>query len=184
MTIHDGLDGSGGHSIFNQKGSSETNNLIMYMFRVANLKTARGEVLWENPSHASSSSCRPVMLLMGKETRKNCEIVADLQRERQGVQFKVDHLNKSIDVLVHAKMSMIDGKMHTIVSGLGGAFCCLCTMSKEQCHDADFVSSGFKVDRSLEDTLQICDDGMHLAENRNKYGYDQRKGVTQLPITT
>ena len=184
MTLHDGLDGSGGHSIFNQKGSIETNNIIMFMFRIENLKTVYGEVLWENPSHASSSSCRPVMLLMGKETRENCEVVADLQKERQGVKFSVDHLNKSINVEVHAKMSMIDGKMHTTISGLGGAFCCLCTKSKEQCHDVDFISSGFKVDRSLEDTLEICEKDMHLEENRKKEDYDVRKGVTQLPITT
>ena len=88
-----------------------------------------GEVLWENPSHASFSSCRPVMLLMRKETRENCEIVADLQKKRQGVQFSVNHIKKPIKVEVHAQMSMIHGKMHTIVSRLGGAFCCLCTKS-------------------------------------------------------
>ena len=70
LTLHDGLDGSGGHSIFNQKGSEETNNIIMFMFRVENLKTVNGDVIWENPSHASSSSCHPVMLLMGKDPGK------------------------------------------------------------------------------------------------------------------
>ena len=34
LNIHDGLDGSGGHSFFNQVGSIETNNIIMYMFRI------------------------------------------------------------------------------------------------------------------------------------------------------
>ena len=178
MTLHGGLDGSGGHSIFNQKGSIQTNNIIMFMFHIKNLKTVNGEVLWENPSHASSSSCRPVMLLFGKETCENCEVVADLQKERQGVKFLVDHLNKSISVKVNAKMSMIDGKMHTTISGLGGTFCCLCTKSKEQCHNVDFISSGFKVDRSLEDTLEICEKDMHLEENRKKEDYDVRKGVT------
>ena len=186
MTIHDGLDGSGGHSIFNQKGSIDTNNIIMYMFRIENLKTDNDEMLWENPSHASSSSCRPVMLMTGKETRQNCEVVANLQKERQGAMFSVfsHHSNKSIKVQVHAKMSMIDGKMHTIISGLGGAFCCLCTKSKEQCHDVDIISSGFKVDRSLDDTLDICENNLHLEENRKKEDYDVRRGVTQEPITT
>ena len=41
LTIHDGLDGSGGHSIFNQKGSAETHNIIMYMFRVEKLKKSK-----------------------------------------------------------------------------------------------------------------------------------------------
>lgn len=149
MTVHDGLDDSGGHSIFNQVGSSETSNIIMFMFCVENLKTVNGEVLWENPSHASSSACRPVMLLMGKETRENCEIVTDLQKERQGATFTVNHFNKPINVEVQAKMPMKDGKMHSCISGLGGAFCCLCTYSKEQCKDADCIKSGFRIDRSL-----------------------------------
>lgn len=184
MTLHDGLDGSGGHSIFNQVGSDETNNIIMFMFRIENLKTVNGEVLWENPSHASSSACRPVMLLMGKETRENCDIVTDMQKERQGASFNVNHGNKRIDVEVQAKMSMIDGKMHSCLSGLGGAFCCLCTYSKEQCKDTDCIKSGFRIDRTLEDTLQICEQELHLEGNRKTGDYGERKGVTQEPITT
>ena len=64
---------------------------------------------------------------MGKETRENCEFVSTLQKERQDVQFSVNHLGKDINVHVHAKMSMIDGKMHSCISGLGGAFCFLCS---------------------------------------------------------
>ena len=65
---------------------------------------ANGNILWENPAHASSSSCRPVMLLMGKETPDNCEIVTSIQSERQGAQFTVNHNKNLIDVHVHAKM--------------------------------------------------------------------------------
>ena len=183
MTLHDGLDGSGGHSIFNQKGSTETNNIIMHMFHVVNLKTSNGEMIWENPSHASSSSCRPVMLLMGKESRENCEIVADIQKERKDSQFIVQHFNKSINVKVNATMSMVDGKLHSLVTGLGGAFCCLCTYSKEQCNNSDCISTGFKINRSLEQTLAICETGIHRPENRKTGDYDDRKGVTQDPIT-
>ena len=185
MTLHDGLDGSGGHSIFNQVGSTDTNNIIMFMFRIENLKTVNGDILWENPSHASSSSCRPVMLLMGKETRENCEIVPELQKERQGAKFSVTNSNKKpVEVEVTAKMSMIDGKMHTCISGLGGAFCCLCTYSKEQCRDQNNITTGFKIDRTLADTLEICEQDLHLEGNRKKGDYDVRKGVTQEPITT
>ena len=74
------------------------------------------------------------------------------------------------------KMSMIDGKMHTAISGLGGAFCCLCNI--------DIISSGFKVNRSVDDTLKICEKNLHLEENRKKEDYDIRKGETQVPITT
>ena len=106
LTIHDGLDGSGGHSIFNQKHSTETHNIVMFMFRVVNMKTSEGQVVWENPSHASSSSCRPIMLLMGKETRENCGIVSQLQEERKGCQFIIQHFNNPVNVKVNATMSM------------------------------------------------------------------------------
>ena len=177
MTLHDGLDGSGGHSIFNQVGSTETNN--MYMFRIENLKKTNGEILCQNPSHASSSSCRPVMLLMGKETRDNCQIVSQIQQERQGARFSVEHLDKSINIEVDATMSMVDGKLHSLVTGLGGAFCCLCTYSNEQCKNTDSITSGFKIDRSLEQTLEICEKDLHLEQNRKQGDYDVRKGVTQ-----
>ena len=150
FTLHDGLDGSGGHSIFNQKGSAETSNIIMYMFRVGNLKQPNGEVIGENPSHASSSSCRPIMLLMAKETRENCQIVADIQEERKNCQFVVQHFNKQINFKVNASLSMVDGKLHSTITGLGGAFCCLCTYSKKKCNDVDYISSSLKIDRSLE----------------------------------
>ena len=52
LTIRDGLDESGGHSILNQKGSAETRNIIMYMFCVDELKRASGEMIWETFSHA------------------------------------------------------------------------------------------------------------------------------------
>ena len=70
MKLHDGLDGSGGHSVFNQKGSTETNNIIMYMFLIEHLKTATGELVWQNPSHASSSSCRPIHVIDGKREQR------------------------------------------------------------------------------------------------------------------
>ena len=103
LTLHDGLDGSGGHSIFNQAGSTQTHNIIMHMFQIENIKNSLSEVLWEYPSHVSSNSCRPVVLLMGKETRKNCEIVASIKKERKNAKFSVDYQGKSLNVIVDAR---------------------------------------------------------------------------------
>ena len=59
--LHEDFVESGGHSIFNQKGLTETNNIIMYMFRIENLKKPNGEIIWENPSHPFSS-CHPIVV--------------------------------------------------------------------------------------------------------------------------
>ena len=58
--------------------------------------------------HASSSSCHPLMLLVHKETRENCEIVSSIQKERQGAQFPIRYHDKSVSVEVDVKMSMVD----------------------------------------------------------------------------
>ena len=183
LKVHDGLDGSGGHSIFNQKGNVETNNIIMYMFRFEKLETEDGQQLWRNKLHASASACHPVMLLMGKESYENCRIVSTLQEERQNCSFTISYLGRSITVYIHAEMSMIDGKLHSLLSGLNGAFCCLCSYDENQCNDLDYIKSGFPIDRSLEGTMEICDQDLHLVINRKKGDYKIRKGVTQIPIT-
>ena len=77
----------------------------------------------------------------------------------------------------------MDGKLHSLLIGLGGAFCCLCSSSESVCNDVEFISAGFVVDRSLEQTWEICNENLHLQENRKTGDYEVRKGVTQKPIT-
>ena len=82
------------------------------------------------------------MLLMGKETYENCEIVAKVQRERAKVDFILNDFGHQIKVVTVTKMSMVDGKLHTLLTGTGGAFCCfLCCASEEQCNDKNYISS-------------------------------------------
>ena len=123
------------------------------------------------------------MVLMGKETRENCQIVAELQRERKNSEISLDYFDNSIECKIHANMSMVDGKLHTLLSGLGGAFCCICSYDKEQCNKIECINAGFKIDRSLQETLEICSENLHLKKNRKTGDYEKRKGVTQEPIT-
>ena len=95
LKIHDGLDASGSHSIFNQKGSADTNNIIMYMFR-AQIITSADKVLWENQYPGSTDSCQPLALFMGKETFDNCSFVSQIQRERANLTFSLDIFGRTI----------------------------------------------------------------------------------------
>lgn len=106
--------------------------------------------------------------------------MSQVQLERQGAKFSLDYMENHIAVEVNAKMSMVDGKFHSLVTGLGCAFCCLCTYSKEECSLSSNISQGFKINRSLEQTLKICEQDLHRASG----DYEKRKGVTQEPITT
>lgn len=185
VNLHDGLDGSGGHSIFNQKGNAATNNIIMYMFRVESIIDAKNKKkVYENSLHCSENSARPVMLIMGKESRENITVAAKAQMERRNTKFTITHNNKEINATVNAQMSMVDGKLDTLMGGYGGAYCTLCTSSKENCHDIKLIKAGFKIDRTLENTLEVVEKGFHLEENREKDDYSVRFGITQEPITT
>ena len=119
LMIHDGIDGSGSHSIFNQKNNEKTSNILMYMFRAEKITDESGTVIWSNPKSGSASACRPLMLLLGKENHENLEIVEKVQKERNNLTFEVTYNNHPIQVNVQGCMSMIDGKMRTILSGKG-----------------------------------------------------------------
>ena len=124
------------------------------------------------------------MLIMGKESRENIKVAATTQLERQNAKFTVTHNDQQINATVKAKMSMVDGKLDTLMGGYGGAYCTPCTNSKEDCHDVKQIKAGFTIDRTLENTLDVVERNLHLEENRKKDDYDIRMGITQEPITT
>ena len=87
---------------------------------------------------------------------------------------------------------MIDAKMRGLLSGLGGAFCLLCTVSKDSaCGRSENnlpvdCENFFTINRSEEittnDYRRLSDD--HGAVKRKKGDYDDRKGLTQRPTVS
>ena len=79
----------------------------------------------------------------------------------------------------------MDGKAGKLFSGLGGSFCDLCLASKEDAHDIEHVSEGFKINCTISDTKAIWDmlvdaDGMEI--QKAPKDYEIRKVVTTKPI--
>lgn len=72
MKIKFGFDGSGNHSIYNQKGNMDTNNLIMATF--CPLELSHGKMLlWKETSLNSPNSHRPIMIQLGKESHESLQ---------------------------------------------------------------------------------------------------------------
>ncbi len=84
-------------------------------------------------------------------------------------------------------MSMCDGKMIVRLLQLGGSYCTMCHHSQSQCHDETLITAGFKITRSVE---SIRDLALSLYDpeseeiKRAPNDYEQRQGITGLPITT
>ena len=136
---------------------------------------------------------RPIFLVLGKETLKNLEDVKNTVKERQIVpKFCVSTENGiNYQVTVEADLSMIDAKMRGLLTGLGGAYCLLCTVDKDTaCGRSsgsipiDIESSCFAINRSYEETRNDYDrlsDDNGMVKKRRK-DYSDRKGLTQEPL--
>ena len=150
----DGVDGSGCHSIYNQEGNKHTNNMIMYMFTGLKLITENGSELWSEYSPCSPHATRPLMIFLGKENIENMKIVMNIQKERQNIeQFSVLIEDNLYIILLVGNFTMLDGKMRKCVSGLGGAWCLLCTTNRSEAsgfcpeNGIERVKSGFPINR-------------------------------------
>ena len=103
-----------------------TNNIVLFMFMPLNIKNAAGNTLWIEPSPASSTSCRPLSIIMGKETdvylKDHYKLIEEerIQLRNNPLLFLVN--GADVTMKVNIKTWMIDGKMRGILSGLGGHF--------------------------------------------------------------
>ena len=91
----------------------------------------------------------------------------------------VTHNGKMYKIYVILKMSLVDGKMRNILSGLGGAFCMLCTCT---CDEAIYPDHCFTINRTGE---QIDDIWRKLSSGeivKKPCDYSTRLGVTREPI--
>ena len=87
MKVKEGLDGSGRHSGYDQKGNVETHNMIMWMWvalevykddQILNAdpslpstssSTSRRVVVWKESCPSSPDAAQPILLVLGKEDK-------------------------------------------------------------------------------------------------------------------
>ena len=190
--LKDGVDGSGGHAIYQQLGNQQTHNIIMYMFCVLRITNSDSDmVLFEEEKKTSPFAMRPLFLVLGKEVLGNLEDIRQAVKERQQLQtFTIHALDKTVTVNLKADFTMIDAKMRSLVTGLGGAYCLLCNVSESvaygQAHEGCLpvnVEDFFQITRTVEETK--ADYNRLLKEDGTldtKTSYEDRKGVTQQPL--
>ena len=189
LNIKFGFDGSGGHSIFNQLDNEQTKNIIMSMFCPLELKDDEGKLLWVQSSPNSPNTQRPVCLQMGKESSETLEALKVFNTEitkleNEGIVVIIGR--STYNVKVHIASYMMDMKAAHLYLRQEGAYCDLCTCSKDQCSDLERIEVGFMINRNVQDMINIfsdigLDDG---SVKKIKDDYDSRAGQTGEPIPT
>ena len=184
LNIKFGFDGSGGHAIFNQVGNSSSNNMIMAMFCPLSISNQDGtNIFWQQRAPNSEFSQRPLLIEMGKESEENLRSLAmfnsdikNLKCSGVEVDGKLFHINVAATCL--------DRKASNLYLGIGGAYCDLCTCSKQQGCNENFIQEGFKIDRNIESMQQVfidlVDENGVVTKRPNDYAV--RAGQTAEPI--
>ena len=115
----------------------------MYMFTPLKLiTTGSNNVIWKEHSPASPLSCRPLSLMLGKETDAALKpeykhLITEKRATIMSSPLNVLCKDRQYIVKLELKLSLIDGKMRSLLSGRGGAFCVLCSCTREDARNPD-----------------------------------------------
>ena len=78
-----------------------------------------------------------------------------INRETKLIKCEGFSLGDDQQVLVDIVRSMFYGKMSTILSGVGGATCQLCTATHNELKDRELIIQGFLINRHITDAIQL-----------------------------
>ena len=187
VRLKDGVDGSGSHPIYHQRNNVNSNNMILYMFCLLTIVDVNTDIaIFTENQPNSPHAMRPLFIVIGKENLTNLDNVKTAFRQRSlNTEFLLHFGNYVYDIKIIAEMTMIDGKMRTLLSGLGGAYCLLCFITqKEACGRDGNHSSYFNITRTSGKTMAVWNE---LADSdniikRRKGDYSIRGGLTQEPL--
>ena len=126
---------------------------------------------------------------MGKESIDSLQSLrmyngelSDLETEGVTVEAAGNQINLRAKVVSH----MLDGKAAKLYTGLGGAYCDLCHISKENSARSDLIDRGFTITPDISEITNFFADNTNIDDEGNvkkkKNDYATRIGITQKPI--
>ena len=198
VLIKDGCDGSGRHSIYNQKGNSKTHNMVLYMFVVLEISKIRldcynvqdkYELVYSELQPNSADKSRPIALIMGKEDRETLGIFFPMIQEeikaikKDGLCIKIG--DRVINLEIEINTTMTDGSTKKLLTGRGGAYCIVSDCNKEDGNNAQQYINGFPMQGvSLPDLWNMFSAVEKDGKIPKRIPSKDRLGLTNKPLLT
>jgi hypothetical protein len=194
--LRTGTDGSGSQPNSHQKSSNDLTQTHKETFVICldSVTAADGEVVYDNEFKASDCGMRPLGIVPAKENDELVgQIMSHLDPETEfcnSTRFDIIGANgdaESVPVYCDIKISLVDGKIVSLLMGCGGAYCKICTASDKDAHDVTNVVNGFSLDRSVAKHQVLFDKLFDPVTEkiRKKTGdYSVRLGLTKQPLTS
>ena len=138
-------------------------------------------ILWKNPAPNSINFTRPLCLIRTTETRDVIQQEFDslfksiMHQSEQTISLA----NLQIPINIKNTVSMIDGKMVSILQGDSGAQCHYCCSTREEINDILCIMKGFEITKSF----QSCTDSWNAVKSGNIDWKDpKRAGQCHQPL--
>jgi hypothetical protein len=191
-----GLDASGNHAVYNTSSTLaegvDTTHIIVVGFSLISIKIDEpdGEVVYLDKNSSCSEAEKSLGLIPGKETRETCgKLLVALDNAVDPIHSQpmlIACCDFNASVKADIGLTQLDGKMLTTASGLGGAYCTACTLSRVDAHKPKRIEQGFEINRTIENTWQLY---MELEDECGNVPVSQRDyqrctGLTHHPLTT
>ena len=96
---------------------------------------SEGDIIWGQPKHQSQNTYHSIVLQLGKETVETLKQYGPISRQMNELESEAFQLVvNEHPVTVRIRLTALDRKAADAVTGLGGAYCDLCHISKEGSH--------------------------------------------------
>lgn len=154
-----GCDGSSGHSLYKQTFSDSQNvsSTDEFIFSVClvplQMKSLKDNaIVWQNPKPSSTRFCRPIKVIFQKETKNLIKTVADeIEREIKDIQPTHFDFNDTHFIINHSfKLTMINGKVFSILTDSSFQSCAICGASPKIMNDIKKVKKLTKAETLYE----------------------------------
>ena len=194
-----GIDGSGSHRARHQLVNIEKSldekphldptaykKIILSCVCPLSLRVKKPEqddtvLLWKNPVPNAISYNRPLCLVRASETREVIESEFDslFQTITEKRSVTVPVAKSNIKVEIDNTVSMIDGKMVSLLQGDSGAPCHYCSANKADINSRAHIIQGFSIDKSFE----TCSDSWRkISEGEISWSDKERAGQCHPPL--
>lgn len=138
-----GCDGSSGHSTYRQSFNDPASNKIdehLFAVCLVPLQVQIGSlILWQNSRPSSTRFCRPIKLICKKESSDL--ISAEIENVRIQITKIIPTVFESFQIHHQFHMTMIDGKIFSVVAGSSSQTCGICGATPKVMNDLDAIKN-------------------------------------------
>lgn len=137
LTSKWGFDGASGQSNYKQRGEFDDSSIFMASLVPLQLHNEENIVIWENDRPSSTFYCRPISFKYIRETKE--VVTTEMNRIKKEIATLMPTIYKETTIGHNLLLTMIDGKITSIISETSSVACDICSARPSEMKDLEAV---------------------------------------------